>query len=60
MNIVSKRIANVIELGRSLALVLTYECDDMKLQAGNQVAVTIEQSDEGRKVIVIEKVAKEK
>ena len=53
-NIITRRVGNVIQVGTTLALVLREELMDMKLDKGDQVVITLVQTD-GKKVLRIEK-----
>jgi len=55
MQIVTRRIGTIVSYGNSKYLMLRPELEDLNLEIGDQVAITLEQSNDNKRVIVIEK-----
>ncbi|MHA1169392.1 MAG: hypothetical protein ACTSRU_16315 [Candidatus Hodarchaeales archaeon] len=55
MKLITRRIGNIITFGNSLYLGLRQEFVNLGLDVGDSVVITLEESDDGNRMIVIEK-----
>jgi hypothetical protein len=58
MRTLTVRNGKVIEFGDSLGITLRQEILDMKMDAGSPVRISLEESQEGKRIIVIESLEK--